>query len=67
MADAKTPENLRAQQLRGRIGKDELSGRHGELMDIINGNAFLRPPMGGIEWETPLTRVTFPADDRRPS
>ncbi|WP_331767126.1 hypothetical protein [Embleya sp. NBC_00896] len=28
-------------------------------MDVINGYAFLRPPSGGLEWETPLARVTL--------
>lgn len=36
-----------------------MTGRVGEVMDLLGGQVYLRPIGGGIEWTTPLACVTL--------
>ncbi len=35
---------------RGTFVMDERSSRPGEVMDVVSGRVYLRPPGGGTEW-----------------
>lgn len=54
-----TAEQSKLQAIKGRIARDGLTGRDGEVMDLISGQAYLRPLGGGIEWTTPLACVSI--------
>ncbi|MGI5470144.1 hypothetical protein [Streptomyces sp. CA-132043] len=39
--------------VRGSFAVDARTGEVGEVMDVIEGTVWLRPPRGGCEWEVP--------------
>lgn len=49
----------------GTYAVDTADGRIGEVRRLLEGNVYLVPPGGGIEWDAPPERLRKPTDAER--